>query len=232
MSSDFTRVKDSISAEFDAFSNNYTEDMIKCVPYYQDILRSMVYDLPMSFSPKTILDLGCGNGNIVALMAERFPDARYTLIDASEEMLDICLKRFPNLKLNLVNTYFDDFSFSEESFDLVSAGFSLHHVDGSMKQRMFPKIYRCLKQGGIFTYGDLMISRENADHPGLILEWERFVNANYPDGEKWEWLMEHYNTFDRPDNFDDQILWLQSAQFSNVHTPWRTGYWVSMQAAK
>jgi ubiquinone/menaquinone biosynthesis C-methylase UbiE len=232
MSNEFSRVKESISAEFDAFSGNYTEDMINCVPYYEDILRSMVMDLPESFAPSRILDLGCGNGNVTALLSERFPDASYTLVDASQEMLSICAERFAGLSLNLVHTYFDDFHFSPDTYDLVAAGFSLHHVDSGTKPVLFKRIYETMQSGGHFVYGDLMISKTDPRHSALIEEWGTFVTSHYPDEEKWIWIMEHYDAFDHPDDFDAQVGWLTDAGFSKATAPWRNGFWVSLQATK
>jgi trans-aconitate 2-methyltransferase len=38
-------------------------------------------------APKTVLDLGCGAGNVTAFLAQRWPDARIVGVDNSKEML-------------------------------------------------------------------------------------------------------------------------------------------------
>src|SRR5260370_7187223 len=39
-------------------------------------------------SPARVVDLGCGAGNVTALLRPRWPDARVTGVDASETMPD------------------------------------------------------------------------------------------------------------------------------------------------
>ena len=134
-------VKDTIADEFNEFSKNYTEDMVKCVPYYLDLLNCFTEELPKNFKPKTILDLGCGNGNVTNVLTQMFPYAEYSLVDASQDMLDCCDKRFSNYTINLVNSYFNDFSFSNNYYDLIVAGFSLHHCIKEDKKT----IYKTLK---------------------------------------------------------------------------------------
>jgi trans-aconitate 2-methyltransferase len=48
----------------------------------QDLLARVALD-----APGTIVDLGCGAGNVTALLGERWPNARITGVDNSREML-------------------------------------------------------------------------------------------------------------------------------------------------
>ena len=226
------KIKDNIALEFNDFSKNYTKDMIACVPHYLELLSSFVKCLPKNFSPKTILDLGCGNGNVSALLMQQFPKAHYTLIDASTEMINLCRKQFSAFDILYVNKYFKDFSFKNETYDLVVAGFSLHHCDEEEKQNIFNDIYMSLKKSGLFAYSDLMISKTNPDHKNLIKNWEKFVNKSFPDGEKWTWIMEHYDAFDKPMDYQLQMEYLRSAGFDDVQTPFQKGYWTHIQAIK
>ncbi len=221
-----------IALEFNEFSKNYTGDMIACVPRYMDLVNSFVKELPENFQPGNILDLGCGNGNITAKLISEFPDANYLLVDASAEMISICRKQFQKYKVRYANTYFKDFEFKTDTFDLVVAGFSLHHCEDAEKQQMFRKIYTSLKPGGRFLYSDLMISKDHPDHPELLKTWKDFVSKTFPDGEKWDWIMEHYEAFDRPANYQDQVEWLRNSGFADIEIPFKDGYWIFLQAVK
>ncbi|MFT5230979.1 MAG: tRNA (cmo5U34)-methyltransferase [Saprospiraceae bacterium] len=226
------KTEKNIALEFNDFSKNYTHDMIGCVPHYLQLLSSFVSHLPDSFTPRSILDLGSGNGNVTAQLIPRFPVATFTLVDASEEMIDLCRTQFKDYDIIYENKYFEDFSFKEKSYDMVVAGFSLHHCDTSEKQAIFKNIYKSLKKGGLFSYSDLMISKTNRDHEDVLKKWKEFVHTTFPDGEKWNWVMEHYKEFDKPTDFQLQKEWLLQSGFSTVETPFRKGYWMYVQAVK
>lgn len=49
-------------------------------------------------SPSVVYDLGAGTGNVTALLADRWPDARVVGVDSSEEMLGESAKRAPNIE--------------------------------------------------------------------------------------------------------------------------------------
>jgi len=226
------KIKDNIADEFSEFSKNYTYDMIGCVPHYFELMSSFTKALPKEFNPKSILDLGCGNGNVTAKLLQVFPQAKYTLLDASQEMLNLCQQQFKDYKIAYIASYFKDYAFKANSYDLIVAGFSLHHCDSVEKKILFKKINRSLKKGGVFSCTDLMISKDNAEHPNLVKEWKSFVNNNFPDDEKWKWLQDHYNEFDKPDNYTDQIEWLKEAGFTTIEITFKKSYWMHLQTVK
>ncbi|NND52276.1 MAG: class I SAM-dependent methyltransferase [Flavobacteriaceae bacterium] len=226
------RIKENIASEFNEFSANYTNDMIACVPHYLDLISSFTKDLPHQFDPKRILDLGCGNGNATAEVLQKYPEAQYYLLDASEKMLELCQHRFIGSDMSYLTSYFQDYEFESDFFDMIIAGFSLHHCDSEEKKSLFKKIYKALKSGGIFGMSDLMIDKNEPEHRQLLQDWKQFVLKNFPDEDKWEWLMEHYDEFDKPDHYSSQIQWLKEAGFSTIHTVFQNDYWVHLRAIK
>lgn len=221
-----------VALEFNDFSKNYTNDMIGCVPYYLEQVSNFTTHLPDNFKPNHILDLGCGNGNITAQLISQFPNATFTLVDASSEMIELCSNQFKSYDVTYVNSYFKDFEFMPDHYDLVVAGFSLHHCDAIEKQSIFKEIYKTLRKGGIFSCSDLMIDKNSSDHPAMLESWNKFVNGNFPSGEKWNWLTEHYAAFDKPSEYWLQIDWLKQVGFTTITTPFNKNHWIFLQAVK
>ena len=225
-------IKDNIAEEFNAFSKNYTEDMTRCVPHYLELLNHFKKHIPKDFHPKHILDLGCGNGNVTHTLSELFPQANYTLVDASQDMIDLCKHRFTSLNVNYANSYFNDFEFNSNKYDMVAAGFSLHHCSTEDKLTIYKKIYNGLKPEGIFTCSDLMINKNDVEHKEHLKNWKVFVDKNFPDGEKWSWLMEHYNEFDNPNNITNHLHWLKQAGFRQFSFNAYDNNWTHFKAIK
>jgi ubiquinone/menaquinone biosynthesis C-methylase UbiE len=232
------KISDNIASEFNEFSKDYTNDMVKCVPYYNALISSFTENLPPDFQPLTILDLGCGNGNVTAQLLPSFPKSEYTLVDASDEMLNLCKSRFKDFKINCVTSYFQAFEFGENQYDFIVAGFSLHHCNSKEKKELFKKIYTALKPNGVFSCSDLMIDKnlmidkKSTEHTIFLEQWKSFVLNNYTSQEKWEWLMEHYSEFDKPDSFNNQKKWLKKAGFSTFNTIINKTYWLHFQVIK
>ena len=226
------KIRDNIASEFNEFSKDYTNDMVKCVPYYNALISSFTENLPSSFQPISILDLGCGNGNVTSYILRKYPKSAYTLVDASQEMLNLCKTRFKDFNIKYVASYFQDFDFGEHQYDFIAAGFSLHHCKSDDKKMLFEKIYKALKPHGVFSCSDLMINKKSPEHVALLEQWQTFVLNNYDSSEKWEWLMEHYNEFDNPDSYDDQKKWLEHVGFKKLNTITNEIYWVHYHVIK
>ena len=225
-----SKIQDNLSSEFDAFSVNYTADMVDVVPHYEHLMQCFDACLPTDFAPQKILDLGAGNGNSTAAIIARFPNAHYTFLDASSEMLGICEQRFSHANTKTIQSYFADVEYGEDQFDLILAGFSLHHCKADEKRLLFKRLNKALTLGGVLAMSDLFISKSDDAHPQLLADWEHFICTNDPSGEKWLWLKEHYDAFDSPHNLESQREWLFEAGFSNVEIAWREGYWMHVLA--
>lgn len=89
------------------------------------------------------IDLGCGPGNSTQLLLERFPDARVTGLDSSEDMIEAARQRLPDVDFQVGDiTRWS----SAESVDLILANASLQWVPDHAS--LLPALLARLAPGG------------------------------------------------------------------------------------
>lgn len=96
-----------------------------------------------------ILDVGCGNGNLFALL----PDGKYELfgVDFSENMISEA-KRKCGKKATFSVADAENLPFDSDSFDIIVCNASFHHyVHPDM---VLSEMHRVLKDGGKLLIGD------------------------------------------------------------------------------
>jgi 2-polyprenyl-3-methyl-5-hydroxy-6-metoxy-1,4-benzoquinol methylase len=114
-----------------------------------------------------VLDIGCGQGHAVNVLAKAFPASRVHGIDRSEE--GIAAARAEAEKKGLANADFQVGDCSElpaDSYDLITAFDVIH--DLAQPTRTLEAIAGALREGGVFLMGDIAASsrvEDNIDHP-------------------------------------------------------------------
>jgi len=220
-----------IGEVFDEIQEEYTRKMIGWVPHYRELIQKLAESFPVKWSPQQILDLGSGNGNITATLLNRFPQSQYTLLDASEKMLEEAAQRFIGEQFTFYNAMIQDVDFESNQFDLVTASFSLHHLPTADKEIAIQSAYRWLRPGGYFAYADLFIAKSDPEHSPFYDDWEEFVKDSGNDDD-WNYLSEHYSAHDHPDNLFTQLRWLQNLHFKEINLHILENYWVYLRAQK
>ncbi len=97
---------------------------------------------------ESILDIGCGDGKVTALLASRVPQGSVTAIDNSASMIRLAREKYPrSLTPNITFLEMDalDIPFINQ-FDLVFSNAALHWVPDHA--RMLRGVFRCLKRKG------------------------------------------------------------------------------------
>lgn len=111
------------------------------------------------------LDLGTGDGRLLAAVREHHPGAVAVGLDASEPMLGRAAERFAGD--SLVELRRHDLSLSLGDVgpaDAVVSGLAIHHLADSRKQGLFGEIHALLKPGGVFANLDLVSAASPALH--------------------------------------------------------------------
>lgn len=98
-----------------------------------------------------ILDLGTGDGRLMALAKLARPKACGIATDISPTMLDKARLRFAgNEDISIVEYDFNNPLLNMGTFDAVLSSFSIHHVSDERKQALYSEIFAVLEPGGIF----------------------------------------------------------------------------------
>lgn len=118
-----------------------------------------------------VLDIGCGRGNALRLMAESFPASEFVGYDLSEEAITYAGTKVRESGLNNIVFEVRDLTTfnrdgSEAAFDLVTAFDAIH--DQARPDHVLAGIRRTLKSKGTFLMQDIGAASniaENIDHP-------------------------------------------------------------------
>ena len=115
-----------------------------------------------------VLDVGCGSGRALNLMAATYPNSRFTGYDLSAEA--IAIARQQARERGLTNVTFEQQDLSEfeipEPYDLVTAFDAIH--DQAHPDRVLEAISEVLNPNGVFLMQDISASsqmHENRGHP-------------------------------------------------------------------
>ena len=131
-----------VQAGYDALAPRFGEWMAKIEG---DPWERFVEELEGRLPDGRLLDLGCGSGTKTKRLAERF---EVVGVDISEEQLRLARAEVPDA--TFIHADFTELDFLEESFDAVSAFYSIVHVPRAEHGALLRKIRSWLKPGGQF----------------------------------------------------------------------------------
>jgi len=108
----------------------------------------------LEFIPQTtrrILDLGTGDGRLLALVKREHPNTEAVAIDFSAAMLDAASKRFAGDSSVAVVTHNLDNPLPDlGKFDAVVSSYAIHHVEHERKRALYSEVHELLNAGGVF----------------------------------------------------------------------------------
>ena len=162
-------------------------------------------------TPAAVLDLGCGDGRLAALVMQSRPTVtRVIAIDRSQPMLAKARARFE--RAPHVTIVEHDLAYPLQSasadmtqFDLVVSGFAIHHLEDERKRSLFREIADALKPSGAFANLEVVASATPTRH-------REFLTAIGRDADDPE---------DRLAGVEAQLSWMRDAGLDDVDCLWR-----------
>jgi ubiquinone/menaquinone biosynthesis C-methylase UbiE len=206
---------------------SYDSLIRRAVPRYDEMTARLIDYLP--HASHSILELGCGTGNLSLLLGRNIPDASLTLVDGSPDMIALTRSRISDAGFSAneptyVAAQFEELALPESSFDLVVSSISLHHVVD--KANLYRKIRTLLRGGGSFCFADQIRGEPESNHQ---INWERWLDYCREPGnctpEEIQSLLDHAAAHDHYVPLTQHVSMLSAAGFSEIDSVWRNWMW-------
>lgn len=165
----------------------------------------------LDFLPRAldrVLDLGTGDGRLLALVKIGRPQTKGIALDFSQTMLKAARERFANdASVQVVDHNLDLRLPDLGRFDAIISSFAIHHCTDDRKQTLYAEIFDALQPGGIFL---------NLEHvqPGSAALHQKFLQAlgiTEADEDPSNKLV----------TVEKQLDWLRRIGFRNVDCHWK-----------
>ncbi len=201
---------------FDQAAAGYDALRVQVIPCFNDfygaIARLVPSDPPHELA---VLDLGAGTGLVSAVVLAACPRCRVLAVDESSGMLARLEERFAGDER--VRTQVMDYASGPlpAGQDLIVSALSIHHLDDPGKQRLFARVYDCLKPGGLFINAELVHGSSEEVERGFQQAWREHLEAS---GIPREELDEIYRRmgYDLTSSLEAQLIWLRNRGFVDV----------------
>lgn len=209
----------------------YDELIRRVVPRYDELTARLLETLPPA--PTHVLELGCGTGNLSLWLVAAAPEASFTFVDASPEMLEITRARIAAEapataeRASFLHSTFEELPDQAGEYDLAVTSLSLHHVPDPAP--VYARIHRNLSPGGVLRMSDGVRAAETEQHGLHIARWHEYWRQNLNAGEMAS-LSDHVVRHDHYRTVADHFRMQEAAGFASCDCIWRDGLFAILTA--
>lgn len=178
---------DELKAAFDQHASGYDKQWIKMAPIHDCLyflLESVFAELP---SEARILCVGVGTGNELIHFANRFPGWRFTAVEPSGAMLDICRRRVEEVGITSRCYFHEGYLDSLPTGEIHDAAtcflVSQFIIKKKARLKFFHQIADRLKPGGILASSDLSAEVDSENYKALLRVWQSVMTPSDASAE-------------------------------------------------
>jgi tRNA (cmo5U34)-methyltransferase len=161
---------------------------------------------------RRVLDLGTGDGRLLAKLRAGRDEVHCLGLDFSGVMLEAARARFGGDRLiELVQHDLDRPLPALGSFDAVVSSMAIHHLEHERKRSLYGEVFDRLEPGGIFANFEHVASPTHRLHLAFFAAIDEPIESEDPS--------------DRLLDVETQLGWLREAGFDDVDCYWK---WLEM----
>lgn len=180
------------------------------IPHRKEGDATLLEFLPASC--RRVLDLGSGDGRLLALVKQARPDVEAVALDFNEAMLGRLRARFaadPRVRVvaHDMEQPLPAEPIASGTFDAVVSSFAIHHLPHDRKRTLYEEVFRALAPGGAF------LNLEHVSSPTRALHLQ-FLAAV-------EVAPEHDDPSNKLLDAETQIGWLRAIGFTDADCHWK-----------
>jgi tRNA (cmo5U34)-methyltransferase len=212
-----------VKTAFDNAAHNYDQARRQLIPCFDDFYGTALSLIPyQTYDCFRVLDLGAGTGLLSLLVSEKFPNARTTLLDISEEMLAKAKERFASAGDRFTFVVADYSELLQGEFDVIVSALSIHHLSDADKVRLFHTIFNALPAGGLFINADQVLGCSAQVEQIYRATWLAQVRSRGISDADLSAALERMKQ-DKMAPLEPQLNWLRQAGFGTVNC-WYKNY--------
>lgn len=205
----------SIESQFNSIAQLYDKQRPSLIPCFSDFYGVAIDNLNLSTTSPEILDLGAGTGLFSEFVLQKYPNAKITLVDLSQKMLDVAQKRFSsNKNISIIQQDFTTFK-DEKQYDAVISSLAIHHLEDKAKVELYNTTFTLLYSGGIFINAEQVAGESQYFSQLYDKKWREKVEASGLSREEIDASYERIK-LDKRTSVSTQIKWLRDAGFKEV----------------
>jgi tRNA (cmo5U34)-methyltransferase len=154
------------------------------------------------------VDLGTGDGRLLALVLAARPDARATGLDMSPPMLAAARERFAgDARVEIIDHDLNDPLPELGPVDAIVSSFAIHHCPDPRKRSLYEEVFARLRPGGVF------VNLEHVRSPtqSLHIQFLAAMDMTLADEDRSNILLD----------VGTQLRWLREIGFDDVDCLWK-----------
>lgn len=163
----------------------------------------------LSSNTRRVLDLGTGNGRLLALIKTQNTTIEGVALDFSEPMIDQAKKRFANDKKVTIIKH--DFSYPLPvklgKFDAIVSSLAIHHLTDPRKKQLYQEIFNFLNPKGVFCNLEHVSSSTQNLHLKFLAATGLTPETEDPSNKLLD--------------VETQLKWLREIGFEDVDCYWK-----------